>query len=53
MHVAPPLDPRTRSAILDCCVFLLEHPVPWPVAVVLRWYKRHLERGVPVFTRGR
>lgn len=52
MNPVPPIDFRTRSMLLDCCVVLLEHPIPWFVAVVIRWYKRRLERGVPPFRRG-
>lgn len=47
-----PLDPRTRSYLIDCCVYLLDHSAPWYVALVVRWYKRQLERGIPPFPRG-
>ena len=39
---------RSASAKLDSIVFLLDHNPPWLVRVVLRAYKRALERAILV-----
>lgn len=38
---------RTLSYQIDAIVFLLETCPPWPVRVMLRAWKRVLERGIP------
>jgi hypothetical protein len=39
---------RTVGHLLDSIVFILDHNPPWLVRVVLRAYKRVLERTIPV-----
>ncbi len=46
------MDTRQRSAIIDCCIYILEAEPPTLVALVIRWWKRRLERDIPVY-RGR
>lgn len=39
---------RTLSNQIDAIVILLDARPPWPVRVVLRAWKRVLERAIPV-----
>lgn len=39
---------HATSSILDSVVFILDHNPPWLVRVVLRAYKRALERAIPL-----